>query len=387
MDATHCWRCQFPVAPTAPATGLCGYCGAVLGRPPNTRWRWAAHPPAGRPRPTRPGRRGPYAGPPRYRGVPRWGFPPSVWVPTPAASPAAEPVSPARDLRSVVVLARTTAVMCLVAAAAEAFRYLLLVRGRTEVLPAAQVRWSDALVLAAGWGAPLLALATAAAFVRAVSRTGAWAGWRAQLRPARSPARRSLWLLAPGWNLYGAGVVVSEIDAVLRLGAPVRPGVARPDRLRWRSAGLPTVPLPAATGDTSATVASATAATGTAATGAAATGSAAAGPAAAEAAEPAPVHRSPHRRVAWWWASWAAGGLLTLITWVWSVDPGSLQARANLVELHVVVDLVAAVCAFLTAAVARSWHRLVAPDPVTWPVGWVMRPQEQGGVPATSVRS
>ncbi len=87
---------------------------------------------------------------------------------------------------------------------------------------------------------------------------------------------------------------------------------------------------------------------------------------------PAPVHRAPHRLAVWWWATWALSGLLTAVALIWSLNPGSLQARANLVELHVAIDLVAAACASLTAALARSWHRIAAPDPVEWPAGWVL---------------
>jgi len=240
-----------------------------------------------------------------------------------------------------------------IAAAAEIFRYVLLVRGRTEVLPVDQVRWSDALVVAAGWAAPLLGLATAAAFVPALARAGAWATHRARVRPTRSTTRRLLWLLVPGWNLYGAGVVVAEVDAVLRMPPPPDPEPVRPDRLRWRSAHLPTVDLPPAPGPLRAVDDGETTQQ-------------------EDVKPPAPVHRSPSRLVSWWWAAWALGGLLALAAVIWSVNPGSLQARANLVELHVGVDLVAAAAAGLTAAVAASWIRSIEPPRVEYPAGWIL---------------
>ncbi|WP_157970771.1 DUF4328 domain-containing protein [Nakamurella deserti] len=282
--------------------------------------------------------------------TPRWGFTPSVWIPDGTATTPTPP-APGRELRSVVLLARATAVMCVIAAAAETFRYVLLVRGRTEVLPVDLVRWSDALVVAAGWAAPLLGLATAVAFVPASGRAAAWAAHRARVRPTRSATRRLLWLLLPGWNLYGAGVVVAEVDAVLRTAPPPAPEPVRPDRMRWRSAQLPTVDLPQP----------------------AVTPQGAAAPV-TPAQPPRPVHRSPSRLVSWWWAAWVLGGLLALATVIRALDPGSLQARANLVELHVVVDLVAAVTAGLTAAVAASWARLVDPVRVHYPTGWILPP-------------
>jgi hypothetical protein len=366
MDRPRCRTCGSPLGPPSLSSGRCEYCGAVLGPPPATRWRWFAHRPSGVAGPRPPVRRAPYAGPPRYRFLPRWGFPPSVWIPEHHPPAAAEPASPVRELRSVVLLARATGVVALLAAAAEAFRFVLLVRGRTQVLPAGQVRWSDALVVAAGWGALLLGLATAVALVPALARTAAWAAYRAGVRPPRTTAQRLVALLVPGWNLYGAGAVVSEIDAMLRMPPPASPEPARPDRLRWLSAHLPDVPPLDTTSRAAPPEAASDVGAGT--------------------APPTPLHRSPHRLVSWWWALWALGGVLALAVVVWTLRADSLQARANLVQLHVVVDLLAAACAFLTAAVARSWARLVQPAEQTWPAGWILSPLDDG-LPREPVRA
>lgn len=304
--------------------------------------------PATRPRP--------YTGPPRYPATPRWGFVPSVWRVAASVNPARTVPAPARDLKSVVVLARATAAVGLIAAGTEAFRYVLLVRGRTEVLPVNQVRWSDAMVMSAGWAVVLMALATALTLVPAIGRTEAWARQRHELRPTRSAARRLLWLLVPGANLYGAGVVLAEIDATLRMPLPEVPATPEPDRLRWTSGQLPDLAAPVAPAETPSVV------------------------------TPPPVHRTPGRLIGWWWTAWVLSGLLVAVAAVWSLNPGSLQARANLVELHVVIDLVAAAVALLTAAVARSWIGLMESPVVDWPDGWVLAPPAQaatGRLPTT----
>ncbi|MEP6979448.1 MAG: DUF4328 domain-containing protein [Nakamurella sp.] len=281
---------------------------------------------------------------------------PSVWRSAAPVTPARTVAAPVRDLRSVVVLARATAVVGVIAAASEAFRYLLMVRGRTAVLPVDQVRWSDALVLSSGWAVVLMALATAFALIPAIGRTDAWARQRLVLRPTRSPARRLLWLLVPGVNLYGAGAVVAEIDATLRMPLPVVPVRPAPDRMRWRAGRLPDLGRPVRT-DVVALDPDPGAAGKQVPTD-----------------PPAPVHRAPGRLIGWWWAAWSLSGLLAGAAAAWSLHPGSLQSRANLVELHVVIDLLAAAVALLTALVARSWVGLMDPPAVEWPVGWTPAP-------------
>jgi len=118
--------------------------------------------------------------------------------------------------------------MCLLAAGLEGWRYVLLIRGRTEVLPAGQVRLDDALVTGVGWAALLLAVAAALTLVPGLGRTADFAAARVDRQPSRTPGRRLGWLLIPGWNLYGAGVVLAEVDASLRLtpGGTSSPGRA-----------------------------------------------------------------------------------------------------------------------------------------------------------------
>ncbi len=347
-----CPRCGAPLPAVPPGYRpvSCGTCGAVAGYPPPTRWRWIAHRPGNVVGPTPPTRPRGYGGPSRYPATPPWGFPPSIWR---RAVPAQVlPVrAPLRQLRSVVVLSRAAAVTCLVAAGAEAWRYALLVRGRTEVLPVAQVRWSDALVISAGWTVVLTALVTALVSIPAIGSADSWARQRTGAEAVRSPGYRLFLLLTPVVNLYGAGVVLAEVDAALRMSPPDRPLPVVADRLRWRSGQLPDLEQAPPPAD----------------------------PARLHARAPDPVHRSSRPLVLGWWAAWVLGGVLALAVLLWSRDPGSLQARANLVELHVLVNLVAAVVAVLTAAVGQSWVALMDPPRVGWPTGWALAPQSRAG--------
>ena len=137
-----CPRCGRPSPPPTPpgaasgATRYCVHCGRVL-----TGVQWVALPPdALRPREPAPDPR-PYAGPPSYRAVPRWSL--RAWMPSPAPGPEGPlPDAPAPDpgtsLRSTAGLLRrlalTTAVLAVIAAVAEGWRYALLVASRGEAL-------------------------------------------------------------------------------------------------------------------------------------------------------------------------------------------------------------------------------------------------------------
>ncbi|MDT7652046.1 MAG: hypothetical protein QOI36_3452, partial [Pseudonocardiales bacterium] len=143
----------------APAGGgpFCPYCGRYLAA-----LRWVAEPPpsATKPAPARVRTR--YDGPPRYRSLPRWGFPPRGWEsPEPATPPPSAPLDAARSLfASAVPLLWATAAVALLAAFAEVWRYVLLLASRDGALSADAVAASDALVASAGTVAPILTLGT-----------------------------------------------------------------------------------------------------------------------------------------------------------------------------------------------------------------------------------
>src|SRR6478609_874726 len=125
------------------------------------RHRWVAHPPPGGPPPkVAPPPEPPYTGPPSYRGrPPRWAFPPVVWEEGPAGADERPPTDPSPWLRIAAVLAAVTAVLALLAAAAETWRFALLLEGRTKVLSGVTVWSSDVFVAAAGAGTVAAAVA------------------------------------------------------------------------------------------------------------------------------------------------------------------------------------------------------------------------------------
>lgn len=297
--ATVCPRCRV----RQPDNGgdRCAHCGYL-------RHRWVAHPPpGGPPRRSAPPARPPYAGPPSYRGrPPRWAFPPVVWQdadPGPAAPPRRDPSG---GLRLAAGLAAATAALGLIAAAAEFWRFTLLLQGRTMVLSGATVRASDLFVAAAGAGVVVFGLAALLAAAVAVTRTYPVAARRLGMAPARSSTAVLARLLVPGWNLYGAGQIVTEVDRMLRAkDAPAD----RP----WRASRL----------------------------------------------------------TIGWWVSWVVSAALMLTALARGLG-GSLQAIADTVELHILVDLAGAVTAGLGAAMLlRFAGRLRRRPPI--PTGWIVQ--------------
>jgi hypothetical protein len=272
--------------------------------------RWIAHPPPtgtirATPKP-RPPANDLYNGPPSYRGGhPRWGFPPVVWKAEPDA-PAPEPAdNPAGALRSASWLSGLTAVAALVAAGAEIWRFVLLLEGRTQVLSGGVVRGSDALVAASGSAVVLFALLTAAVAVPALVRTHAAAARRLGRAPSRSSGAVIARLLVPGWNVYGAGQIATEIDGMLTAG-----DTDGPPRRSWIT------PL--------------------------------------------------------WWLSWFAGAVLMIVTLARGFG-GSLQAIADTVELHIALDLVAAVVAGLGLLMLRRFAGLLTSQRPEYE-NWVVQP-------------
>lgn len=128
-------------------------------------------------------------------------------------APAPRMVLPA--LRAAAVVAVLTAVAAGCAAAAEAVRLSWILRGRTEVLPAAALADSDRFVMAAAATAGGLAVLLGAVLVPAVVRWYATLVAACGRRPVRGPGGIVARLLVPGWNIYGAGQVLAEIDVLV----------------------------------------------------------------------------------------------------------------------------------------------------------------------------
>lgn len=282
-----CPRCGWR---SVPAGGpFCPHCGRHLAP-----LRWTAEPPPSALPAPPPLPRVPYSGPPRYRLLPRWGFPAQAWVDPDPARPPPDPLRAARTLLTTLVpLLWATAVVAVVAAAAETWRYVLLLDSRDQALSPAAVAVSDALVTAAGTVAPVLALLAGIAMVAWTLRAAAAAARDAGVRPAHS--RRAIvagWVV-PGLNLAVPGSVLAEIEHT----ASGRPADVRP---------------------------------------------------------------RPSRLLLVWWLLWAAGVVLGAVVLAWSLRTG-VQALADGVVLHAVLDLLAATTAVVTAVLVVRLTALLGP--------------------------
>ena len=325
VPGVRCVRCHLVQPPLPPGYFTCVACGAVL-----PLQRWVAHPPPSSPGPARkkrPSTVGQGGPPPSYRfGHPRWGFPAVVWRPAPTGpEPVGPPPSPI--LRRAAWLAWLTSAAALSAAGAELWRFLLMIDGRTKVLSAGAVATSDALVAALSVAVLAFALLTAAMAVTALIRTYRWAAMSAGRAPSRSAGGVAARLLVPGWNVYGAGEILVEIDTLLGPRDETRPRAAA------------------------------------------------------------------SRLVLAWWLSWIVNAGLVVVTLGRGLG-GSLQAIADTVELHIAVDLSAAIVAGLGALVLRRFARLMD-GPRLRPSKWVVQPPAptrplpptQAAAPAPTVES
>ncbi|MHA6629018.1 DUF4328 domain-containing protein [Pseudonocardia sichuanensis] len=275
----------------APAGGgpFCPFCGRYLAA-----LRWVAEPPpgVGAPPPSPPPRR--YTGPPRYRVLPRWGFPLGGWTPPQQERAAGDPLQVTRSLVGTLVpMLWATSAVALLAAGAEVWRYALLLASRESALSAGAVAASDALVASAGTVAPILTLVAGGLTVLWSVRATQAAATAAGVRPARSTRTIVLGWLVPGVNLSVPGSVLAEIE--------------------HSALGLPPGRRP-----------------------------------------------RPSRLLLVWWALWAVGVVLSAVVLLWSLRTG-VQARADGVVLHAVLDLLAAVTAAVTARLVLRLTRLLSP--------------------------
>ena len=196
---------------------------------------WVAWPPGGY-QVRGPKRRPRYAGPPSYPIPPRWGFPLVTWRRSTSFEPA--PVSDrgrARSLAGTVQpLLWLAAGTSLLTAAAEVWRYVLLLDSRFDALPAGRLRVSDALVVTGGVvsvvSCVLAGLITLGWVVRAYPAAARLAG----VRPARSTRDLVVGWLVPGLNLFVPGSTLAELEHSL-LGRPEaeRPTPSRLVRAWW----------------------------------------------------------------------------------------------------------------------------------------------------------
>jgi hypothetical protein len=288
---------------------FCVHCGRVLS---GVRWV-ASTPDALRPREPVAARLR-YAGPPRYRQIPRWSLWPWAARPEPGSPDGPLPPRPAPDpldgLRIDAALLRrlaiTTGLLAGIAFAGEVFRYVLLLLSRDRALSGVALGLSDVVVTLFGLLTPVAALATGVMFLRWLVAGRGLAAGISGTRPWRSTRVLLLGCVLPPFTLTVPGATLTEIEHA----AAGRDPAARP---------------------------------------------------------------VPSRPVLTWWATWAVGvvlGVLTVVHGFWT----STQALANGVVLHAFVDVAAVVTAWATVRVVAHLTELLAPE--LRPTGrtWVVRP-------------
>ncbi|MGI8418510.1 MAG: DUF4328 domain-containing protein [Nakamurella sp.] len=179
--------------------------------------------------------RGPrYGGPPSYGNAhPRWGFAPVLWPWNVEPDPDAGVVPPIGGLRIAAVAGFVTTLVCAAATVGEFWRFRLMLHGRTEVLSGSSVRASDALVTMASWWALALAGITAVLAVPAIAAAHRAAAARGSRTPVRSRRNVLLRLVVPGWNVYGAGQILTETESQLARRASGSGQPSTSALLRW----------------------------------------------------------------------------------------------------------------------------------------------------------
>ncbi|WP_084145225.1 DUF4328 domain-containing protein [Amycolatopsis jejuensis] len=198
------------------------------------RLRWVASPPPGAVRRRRAVPVIPYSGPPSYPAPPRWGFPNLTWRrPTAVPGTASGEVRPIDRIpvlaRSLTTILWTFAVLAVTAAAAEVWRYVLLVQSRDSALTTGVVAFSDAFVVLAGLLTTIFSLLPAGLSLWWLLVARRAAADEAGEEPARPTWQVLVGVLVPVANLPLALSVVSELEhAVLRRPRDGRP---KPSRL------------------------------------------------------------------------------------------------------------------------------------------------------------
>jgi len=195
--------------------------------------------PPGAARRTRTRRRLPYAGPPGYGVTPTWGFPALAWRwPTTVPGTTTEQPVTVDRVRAVAghaaAMLWTVAGLAVVAAGAEAWRYILLLRSRTGALPSGLVATSDAVVTIVAILALAFTVVTAVVTLWWLHLARHAAADLADQRPARKDWQVMVYLLFPGINLAMAGVILAELEhQVLRRPPEESPTPTKPVKIWW----------------------------------------------------------------------------------------------------------------------------------------------------------
>jgi hypothetical protein len=136
----------------------------------------------------------------------------------------------------------TVAGLAVVAAGAEVWRYILLLRSRNGALSSGLVATSDAVVTIVAMLALAFTVVTAVVTVWWLRLARHAAADLADQRPARKDWQVLVYLLFPGINLAMAGVILAELEhQVLRRPPDERPTPTKPVKIwwaTWAAAGL-----------------------------------------------------------------------------------------------------------------------------------------------------
>ncbi len=188
-----------------------------------------------------------------------------------------------------------------------------------------------------------------------------WASAAVALLAAGAEVWRYVLLLASRTDALAAGVVAAS-DALVAAAGWVAPIIAALAGLRWCNGPCaPPRPLPTRPGSAPARTARALA-LGWIIPGLnlSIPGSALAEIEHAALDRPARQRPRPTPLLLGWWALWVAGLVLAAIVLLWSLRTG-VQARADGVVLHAVLDVLAAVTAGVTAVLVTRLTRLLGP--------------------------
>ncbi len=118
-----------------------------------------------------------------------------------------------RTLAAVAVpLLGLTAMLALVTAGAEAWRYALLLASRSDAVPAGPLRASDVLVVTGGVVSLLAAALAGAVTLGWLVHAHAAAGRAAAVTPARRGWQLVVGALVPGLNLVVPGAALAELE-------------------------------------------------------------------------------------------------------------------------------------------------------------------------------
>jgi hypothetical protein len=126
---------------------------------------------------------------------------------------ATPPDEQMRTLAAVAVpLLGLTAMLALVTAGAEAWRYALLLASRSDAVPAGPLRASDVLVVTGGVVSLLAAALAGAVTLGWLVHAHAAAGRAAAVTPARRGWQLVVGALVPGLNLVVPGAALAELE-------------------------------------------------------------------------------------------------------------------------------------------------------------------------------